>query len=119
MSASAAATASLALGLGIGVSLVCRQLRIPAVLPLMITGIACGRAGLGIIDAQPLGDGLRAFISVAIGLLICSNLPHDSQIRAAVVAFSAISVPMNMIFGFVLGRMTKRAERRKLQPRPT
>lgn len=57
--------------------------------------------------------------NAAIGLLICANLPSDSGILAAITAFSAISVPMNMIFAFILGRMAKRAEKRELKPRLT
>ena len=79
---SAAQTLALSLGLGSLVLLISYRLRIPAVLPLLITGLALGRSGLGLIDASTLGDasnggrGLQALITVSISLLIFEGSLH-------------------------------------------
>lgn len=74
----AAQTLALAVGVGALVSLFCSRLRIPAVLPLLIAGFAMGGAGLGLVDGASLGDGLRAIVSVSIGLLIFEGGLHLS-----------------------------------------
>lgn len=69
---------SLALALGIGavVTVACRRLRFPALLPLMGMGLLLGISRLGIVNADSLGDSLRAIITVAIGLLIFEGTLH-------------------------------------------
>ena len=73
-----AQTLALAIGAGALVSLVCARLRMPAVLPLLVAGFVLGGSGLGLVDAEHLGPGLRAFVSVAIGLLIFEGGLHLS-----------------------------------------
>ena len=46
------------------------RLGIPAVLPLLIVGLCVGESGFGIVDADHLGSGLLALISVSVALLI-------------------------------------------------
>jgi len=72
------ATQSLALAFGIGaaISLICVRLGVPAILPLLVAGIVLGRSGIGVIDSAALGEGLDAFISVAIGVLIFEGSLH-------------------------------------------
>ncbi|MGD9791270.1 MAG: cation:proton antiporter [Phycisphaerales bacterium] len=72
------ATQSLSLAVGVGalVSVACDRFKFPAVLPLLVTGVCLGGAGLGVVDGNSLGESLRAFISVAIGLLVFEGGLH-------------------------------------------
>jgi NhaP-type Na+/H+ or K+/H+ antiporter len=76
MNPSASATVALALGLGAALAMVCQRLRIPALLPLMLSGIVLGPEALGVIDAGLLGAALSAFISLAVGILIFEGSLH-------------------------------------------
>src|SRR5690606_34038329 len=79
---SAAQTLALSLGLGSLVLLISYRLPIPALLPLLITGLALGRSRLGLIDASTLGHastggrGLQALTTVSISLLIFEGSLH-------------------------------------------
>lgn len=76
MSPSGPQTLALAIGLGSLVSLLCVRMRIPAILPLLITGLIVGRSGAGLVDGDALGSGLTALIAVAIGLLVFEGALH-------------------------------------------
>ncbi|MBS0192274.1 MAG: cation:proton antiporter [Phycisphaerales bacterium] len=69
---------SLALALGVSavVTVFCRKLRIPALLPLLGCGLALGTSGLDVVDGSSLGPALKGFITVAIGLLIFEGALH-------------------------------------------
>jgi len=69
---------SLALSLGVSalVTVVCRRIGVPALLPLICVGLGLGVSGLGAIDASSLGGGLKGIITVAIGLLIFEGALH-------------------------------------------
>lgn len=51
-------------------------MRIPALLPLLVTGLALGTSGLDLVDGASLGGALTGFITVAIGLLIFEGALH-------------------------------------------
>lgn len=76
MHSDAPQTLALAVGIGALVVVVCRRLRFPALLPLLAIGLVLGRSGAEIIDGHALGDGLKGFISVAIGLLVFEGALH-------------------------------------------
>ncbi len=76
MSEVATQSLSLAVGVGALVSVACDRFKFPAVLPLLVTGVCLGSAGLGVVDGNSLGESLRAFISVAIGLLVFEGGLH-------------------------------------------
>lgn len=69
---------SLAMAVGIGaiVTVICRGLRIPALLPLLGVGLILGKSGAGMVDASALAESLRAIITVSIGLLIFEGTLH-------------------------------------------
>lgn len=69
-------TLALSLGVSALVTVACRRVRIPALLPLMLAGLGLGASGLGVIDAGSLGGILKGFITVAIGLLIFEGALH-------------------------------------------
>lgn len=78
---SSAATTTLALAFGIGgiVSAVSSRIRIPAVLPLLVCGVALGPSLLGLVDASTLGGpsgALGALIALSIGLLVFEGGLH-------------------------------------------
>lgn len=76
MSDIAAQSIALSLGLSAVVSVGCRKLRIPALLPLLGVGLAVGVTGMGVVDGSSLGSALTGFINVAIGLLIFEGALH-------------------------------------------
>jgi len=74
-------TQSLALAIGVGslVAAVCSRLKIPAVLPLLVTGVVLGGSVLDVIDGNSLGTAFKAFIAASIGLLIFEGGLHLSR----------------------------------------
>ncbi|NUQ68159.1 MAG: sodium:proton antiporter [Phycisphaerales bacterium] len=74
-------TQSLALAIGVGslVAAVCSRLKIPAVLPLLVTGVVLGGSGLDLIDGDSLGAAFKAFIAASIGLLVFEGGLHLSR----------------------------------------
>ncbi|GMV25539.1 MAG: hypothetical protein AMXMBFR58_15700 [Phycisphaerae bacterium] len=69
---------SLAFALGVGslINLICTRLRIPAILPLLLAGLALGRSGIHVVGTYNLGDALEAFITVAIAVLVFEGGLH-------------------------------------------
>lgn len=76
MTDSTAPSIALSLGISALVTVVCRRIRIPALLPLMLVGLGLGNSGLGVIDAASLGGALKGVITVGIGLLIFEGALH-------------------------------------------
>ncbi|MFA6044630.1 MAG: cation:proton antiporter [Phycisphaerales bacterium] len=72
----AAQSLALALGVSALVTVACRRVRIPALLPLLLVGLCLGVSGFKVIDADSLGSTLKGFITVAIGLLIFEGGLH-------------------------------------------
>ncbi|MFO0873404.1 MAG: cation:proton antiporter [Phycisphaerales bacterium] len=72
----AAQSIALALGVSALVTVSCRKVRFPALLPLIAVGLALGRSGAELIDASALGESLRGFVTVSIGLLIFEGTLH-------------------------------------------
>lgn len=72
------AAQSLALSLGVSalVTVACRKIRFPALLPLLAVGLVLGPSGLSVIDGSSLGETMRAAVTVAIGLLIFEGALH-------------------------------------------
>jgi len=71
-------TSSIALAVGLSslVTVLFRRLRLPALIPLMLTGLAFGASGLNIIDMASASGVLKSVITVAIGLLIFEGALH-------------------------------------------
>lgn len=69
---------SLALAVGVSslVMVICRKVKVPALLPLLAIGVGLGTSGAGLIDGGSLGDGLRGIVTVSIGLLIFEGALH-------------------------------------------
>ncbi|MBX3378487.1 MAG: cation:proton antiporter [Phycisphaeraceae bacterium] len=76
MTGAAAPSIALSLGISALVTVVCRRIRIPALLPLMLVGLGLGNSGLGVVDAASLGGALKGIITVGIGLLIFEGALH-------------------------------------------
>lgn len=75
--------------------MLCARLRIPAILPLMVAGVALGPAGLGLVDGSLMGQSLGAIISVAVGLLIFEgsiHLDREALLRAPKAVWGLLSV---------------------------
>jgi len=69
-------TLALAIGVSALIGAACRRMRIPSLLPLLLTGLAIGTSGAGLVDATSLGTGMAALITVSIGLLIFEGALH-------------------------------------------
>lgn len=76
MTDGAAQSLALALGVSALITVACRRVRIPALLPLMLTGLSLGVSGARVIDAASLGSVLKGFVTIAIGLLIFEGALH-------------------------------------------
>lgn len=76
MSDSAAQSIALSLGVSALITVGCRRMRIPALLPLLVVGVAMGTSGVKLVDGSSLGTALTGFITVAIGLLIFEGALH-------------------------------------------
>lgn len=59
-----------AIFLGILAQVVAHRYRIPPILPLLITGMACGPAGLHLFDPSILGHGLEAIIHLGVAVIL-------------------------------------------------
>lgn len=72
----AAQSIALALGVSALLTLLCRKLKLPPLIPLLGAGLALGHSGAGVIDRGSLGKSLEGFVTVAIGLLIFEGALH-------------------------------------------
>ncbi len=63
-------TVALAMGIGTLLMVLCRYFNMPAIVILLLTGVACGPEILGIIRPETLGDTLNVFVSLAVGLIL-------------------------------------------------
>lgn len=63
-------TFALALGTGVTAHVVARHLRLPSIVLLLASGVALGPDGLGWIQPSALGDGLSAFVALAVAVIL-------------------------------------------------
>jgi NhaP-type Na+/H+ or K+/H+ antiporter len=61
---------AIALGAGVSAHVVARHLRLPSIVLLLATGVALGPDGLGWIQPSALGDGLSAFVALAVAVIL-------------------------------------------------
>lgn len=61
---------SLAIGLGCLLTVISRKLQLPTIVLLLLGGFALGPEGLGILNADALGDTLPMIVSLAIGVIL-------------------------------------------------
>lgn len=76
MAEQAAQTLALAVGVSALVTVACRRMRFPALLPLLAVGLGLGTSGVGLIDGGSMGPALKGVVTVAIGLLIFEGALH-------------------------------------------
>ena len=76
---SAAQSIALSIGLSALVTVACRRLRVPALLPLLVVGLVLGTSGLRVVDGDSLGESLSGLITLAIGLLIFEGALHLNE----------------------------------------
>jgi len=55
---------------GVFFLILARQMRIPAIAPLLIGGVLLGPEGFGVIDSQALGGGLKLVISISVAVIL-------------------------------------------------
>lgn len=56
--------------LGILAQVVAERLRLPAILPLLIFGVAAGPFGVGVLHPESLGHGLEVFIHLGVAIIL-------------------------------------------------
>ena len=64
------ATLVVVVALGIGAQIAAERMRLPAILPLLLLGIACGPAGLGWFHPEALGPVLEVAIHLGVALIL-------------------------------------------------
>ena len=57
-------------GLGVGAQLLAAKYRVPSVLFLLLTGVAIGPEGLGLIPPDAAGDALSTIVGVSVAIII-------------------------------------------------
>ncbi|MCB1032574.1 MAG: cation:proton antiporter, partial [Acidobacteria bacterium] len=75
--------------LGIGAQVLANRLKLPAILPLLVLGMATGPFGLGLFDPNDLGPTLLAFIHLGVAVILFEGglsleLRHLRQVGGAV-----------------------------------
>ncbi len=63
-------TSSIAVVAGLAGQAVARRLRLPAILPLLLTVVLRGPSVLGVIDPGDLGSGLRVLVGFAVAIIL-------------------------------------------------
>ncbi|HIG11077.1 MAG: cation:proton antiporter [bacterium] len=63
-------TSAVAVVAGIISQAIARRLRLPAILPLLLSGMLLGPSVLGVIDPASLGEGLRVLIGFAVAIIL-------------------------------------------------
>jgi NhaP-type Na+/H+ or K+/H+ antiporter len=63
-------TSAVAVVAGLGGQALARRLRLPAILPLLLTGVLLGPGVLGVIDPGALGGGLRVLVGFAVAIIL-------------------------------------------------
>jgi NhaP-type Na+/H+ or K+/H+ antiporter len=63
-------TSAVAIVAGVCGQVISRRLRIPAILPLLITGVLLGPSVLELIDPASLGSGLRVLVGFAVAIIL-------------------------------------------------
>ena len=59
-----------AVALGIAGQIVAERFQLPAILPLLVLGIFCGPAGLGLVHPDALGETLEALIHLGVAIIL-------------------------------------------------
>ena len=63
-------TSAIAAWSGVALIAVARRLQFPAIVALLVGGVALGPAGLGVVQPDSLGRALRVVVALAIGLVL-------------------------------------------------
>ena len=63
-------TMTTAVAAGAMLVVIARRLSLPAIVLLLLGGVALGPTGMGLVEPARLGDGLRVIVSIAIGLIL-------------------------------------------------
>jgi NhaP-type Na+/H+ or K+/H+ antiporter len=63
-------TVSVAVFLGIAAQVVADRFKLPAILPLLLFGVAAGPFGMGIVQPSSLGEGLEVFIKLGVAIIL-------------------------------------------------
>ena len=63
-------TSAIAAWSGVALIAVARRLQFPAIVALLVGGVALGPTGLGVVQPDSLGSALRVVVALAIGLVL-------------------------------------------------
>jgi len=63
-------TVAIVISLGIGAQVLAERFKIPAILPLLLLGMAFGPQALGLFDPAALGDGLEVLVKIGVAIIL-------------------------------------------------
>ncbi|MEL7060247.1 MAG: cation:proton antiporter [Acidobacteriota bacterium] len=63
-------TSVLATALGVSAQIIAHRFRLPAILPLLIFGMAAGPSGLGLFDPSVFGHGLEVIVHLGVAIIL-------------------------------------------------
>lgn len=102
-------TVSVAVFLGIAAQVVADRFKLPAILPLLLFGVAAGPFAMGIVQPSSLGEGLEVFIKLGVAIILfeggLSLDPHQlRRVGAAVRNLLTVGVLVTWLGGAWLAR---------------
>ncbi|MDH5298899.1 MAG: cation:proton antiporter, partial [Desulfobulbaceae bacterium] len=108
MEAIALQTVAGALTLGAASSVLARRFRMPAVLFYLVSGLAAGPVGLGLLRVDALGSGLLTLVEIAVAIILFEgglslSAHHFQNESAAIRRLLVITLPLTGIGAALLG----------------
>jgi len=102
-------TVAAAVFLGIAAQVVADRFKLPAILPLLLFGVAAGPYGLGFVQPASLGEGLEVFIKLGVAVILfeggLSLDPHQlRRVGAAVRNLLTVGVVVTWVGAAWLAR---------------
>jgi NhaP-type Na+/H+ or K+/H+ antiporter len=81
--------------LGVAAQVLADRFRVPSVLFLILTGVAVGPEGLGLVTRQVFGDSLSTIVGLSVAIIVFEgafHLDHDEIHEARSAAFHLVTV---------------------------
>ncbi|MFO8032735.1 MAG: cation:proton antiporter [Desulfohalobiaceae bacterium] len=102
-------TITLAVVLGVACYLISRQIKIPAILFYLLSGIIFGPLGLGLVSPQSLDHGLMILVEVGVAIIIFEgglslSLRSFQKAPADILNMLLLSIPVTAVGGALISR---------------
>jgi len=89
-------TAAVTLVAGVGCQALARQIKLPAIVPLLLVGMLLGPSGLGVVDPSLLGDGLRVIVGFAVAIILFEG---GLSLRTEMFREGGVAIRNLVVFG--------------------